>query len=184
MLNEDWKKILDGLKNEKEFSDDYHDVVKYLENPVFCTRGHEAMKVIVVQHPEITVEEFRKKVCEERQDFITFLCSLTSTEKMEELQVKEKEKLYYLLGNRTPKCNTECILITLEIDTSIIKRILAINRNGQNRRLIDFLHQRFPRLELKTIFKILKEHQLNETALKLCEVAIRVTQPLKSKTYS
>ena len=119
-LNGNWKIILDGLKNEKGFSSDYHDVAKYLENPEFCKRGHEALEVILTQHPKITVEELKAKICEKkRQDFINYLDSLTLTEKIEDLQEKEKEKLKYHLGNESTLliCDTECIMIHLEIDT-------------------------------------------------------------------
>ena len=181
LLNDDWKIILDGLKNEEGFSSDYHDVAKYLENPEFCKRGHEALEVILTERPEITVDKLKAMVCEKkRQDFINYLDSLTSTKKIEDLQEKEKEKLKYHLGNKSPllKCDTECIMIHLEIDGYKIEKIKNINKSTiQDRQLVDLIQQRSPTLKLKTIFQILKDHEINRTALRLCEVAIRVIQP-------
>ena len=175
---------MDGLKSKKEIPD-YQYVVKYFENPEFCQRGKEAMEIILIEWPQITAEGFKKKIPKERQDFITFLDSLESIQ-ICDIKIKEKEKLEYLLGFDSPtlKYNTRDILIEFQIDE---KKISKINNNIDSRipsgKLIDFLHQRFPTLELKTIFQILKEHHLNKTALELCRIAICVTQP-ERKIYS
>lgn len=157
-------------------------MVECLKNPHYCKIGEKAITHVLLQHPNITVEEFKEKVCAQRQDFIKFLDSFEPAKKIEEFGVTEKERFSLFFGKLFPKCNTDCILTKLDIDRNTLKSIQNINESTE-RNIIDVLNQRLPTMKLEKMFQILKNQKLNETALKLCYAAICVTQQSKNKNY-
>ena len=179
-LGENWGQLLDGLKNHKEFYDDYEDVKDYLKNPDFVKRGEDALDRILTQHPESTLDSFKDCLVKnniKRQDIFKFLDSLATKQAKEikHLTPKNKEKLSYFIGNPSEalKGNTRFILNAFDIDDIDANRIVNIDmdRIPAASRLIDLLQQAFPSLELKTIFLVLKEKFLNKAALELYNIA-------------
>lgn len=173
-MDENLEKLLDSL-HESEICDS-KEMKDFLENPDYQKRGKQVLEdLILTKYPIITCQEFKCYLADKdlnREDINILLDN--SHEKVSDLPFNIKVRLFQLIGNNI-NLKTEVLVEAFGFKENDIICVLS-EKSSPAHRLLKCLEQTNPQLPLKVLFDKLNELKMNDVAVNLTDVAIRIVK--------